>query len=103
VPTLELLAWTNDTTRATAIVLTTTGAYTKSGDLTRRYLGSFRTTAVAGQTEDSLTKRYLWNYYNRLRRQLKRFETASTWTYSIATIRQANGNTSNQVDMVIGV
>lgn len=102
-PTLELLAWTNDTTRATALVLTTTGAYTKSGDLTRRYLGSFRTTTVSGQTEDSAAKRYLWNYYNRVRRPLLRVESTATWTYTTATFRQANATTANQVEVVIGV
>lgn len=103
VPTLELLAWTNDTTRATALVLTTTGTYTKTGDLTRRYLGSFRTTTVAGQTEDSLTKRYVWNYYNRAKRPLRVRITTASWTYASATIRQANATATNQVDIVVGI
>lgn len=103
VATLELLAWTNDTTRATAIVLTTTGSYTKSGDLTRRYLGSVRTTTVSGQTEDSVTKRYVWNYYNRQRRRLFRVESTASWTYTTAAIRQANGAAANQVEVVVGV
>lgn len=103
VPTLELLAWTNDTTRATAIVNTTTGVYTKSGDLTRRYLGSFRTTGVSGQTEDSALKRYVWNYYNRIDRPLFRVESTATWNYTTATVRQANGATANQVEVVQGV
>lgn len=41
VPTLEFLAWTNSTTRATAIVQQN-GINVKSGDATRRLLGSFR-------------------------------------------------------------
>lgn len=98
--TLELLAWTNDTTRATAIVLTTTGTYCKSGDLTRRFVGSVRTTTVAGQTEDSAVKRYLSNAYGRVGRALVRQEPAATWTYTLATIRQANANVLNQVDVV---
>jgi hypothetical protein len=101
--TLELLAWTNDTTRATAIVRTTTGAWTKSGDLTRRYLGSVRTTTVAGQTEDSTTKRFVWNVANRVVRPLQRFDTTDSWTYTLATWRQANGALANQVEVVIGV
>jgi len=103
VPTLELLAWTNDTTRATAIVLTTTGSYTKSGDLTRRYVGSFRTTGVSGQTEDSFAKRYLWNFYHRVRRIGRVLPTTDTWTYNTNTFRQANADTANQLDFVIGV
>lgn len=103
VPTLELLAWTNDTTRATALVLTTTGTYTKTGDLTRRYLGSFRTTAVSGQTEDSITKRYLHNLYNRVRRPMRRVESTTSWTYTTATVRQANAAAANQLDVVVGI
>lgn len=103
VPTLEALAWTNDTTRATPLVLTTTGARTKSGDLTRRFLASVRTTTVNGQTEDSDTKRYLWNHDNRVLRRLRRVETTASWTYTTATIRQARASTDNQVDCIIGV
>lgn len=103
VPALELTAWTNDTTRATAIVLTTTGVYTKSGDLTRRYLGSFRTTTVSGQTEDSAVKRYLWNYYHRVDRPMFRQEGTASWTYTTDTWRQANAAAANQIDIVVGV
>ena len=102
VPTLELLAWTNDTTRATAIARTN-GIYTKSGDTTRRYIGSCRTTAVSGQTEDSVTKRYIWNYYNRSRRTLRAVDATATWTYTTASYRQANGASANQIDVVVGV
>lgn len=102
VTTLELLAWTNDTTRATALVLQD-GVLCKTGALTRRYVGSFRTTGSSGQTEDSVLKRYVWNYYNRVARQLQRFETTATWTYTTATYRQANGATANQVEIVVGV
>ncbi len=41
-PTLELLAWSDATTRATAIAFNG-GVYVKSGDATRRYLGTIRT------------------------------------------------------------
>jgi hypothetical protein len=69
----------------------------------RLYVGSFRTTTVSGQTEDSITKRYVWNNYNRVRRTLERFETTASWNYSTATVRQANGATANQVEIVVGV
>lgn len=85
------------------LVLTTTGTYTKTADLTRRYLATFRTTTVSGQTEDSQTKRYLWNYYNRAPRSLLRLETTVSWNYTLATIQQANASPSNQVDVVVGV
>lgn len=99
---LELLAWTNDTTRATALT-TQNGVYVKTGATTRRYLGSFRTTAVSGQTEDSKAKRYVWNFYNRTSRLMERFEATASWAYTTAVFRQANGAAANQVDFVIGV
>lgn len=100
---LEVLAWTSDTARATALALQD-GVLVKSGATTRRYLGSFRTTAVAGQTEDSYAKRYVWNYYNRVRRGMRAApETTDSWTYTTATMRQANANAANQLDFVVGV
>ncbi len=101
-PTLEVLAWTNDTTRATALAYQN-GILVKSGTATRRYVGSFRTTGSSGQTEDSVTKRYVWNYYNRVMRQLYKASGDTSWNYATATWRQANSNTANQVDLVVGV
>ncbi len=100
--TLELLAWTNDTTRATALTVQN-GFLAKAATPTRRYLGSMRTTAVSGQTEDSFVKRYVWNYNNRVGRICRRFETTATWTYGTATYRQANNAAANQLDIVVGV
>ncbi len=54
-------------------------------------------------TEDSATKRYLWNYYNRIERAMVRKETTSSWTYTTASFRQANNSASNQIDYVCGV
>lgn len=99
---LELTAWSSLTARATALVLQN-GVNVKTGALTRLYLGSFRTTGVSGQTEDSLTKRYLWNYYNRVPRALQVLEATASWTYTTATVRQANGSAANQVEIFVGV
>ena len=100
--TLETTAWTNDTTRATALVLQN-GVYCKTGDLTRRYVGSIRTTGVSGQTEDSLAKRFVWNYYNRVVRNMRVLDGTDSWTYSTATFRQARATGSNQLDFIVGV
>jgi hypothetical protein len=99
---LETQAWTNDTTRAVGLVLQN-GIYVKNGATTRRYLGSFRTTTVNGRTEDSITKRYIWNYANRVTRSMLAVDATVNWTYSVAAFRQANANTANQLDCVIGV
>lgn len=101
VPTLELHAWTNDTTRATALVYQD-GVLCKSGAVTRRYMGSFYTTSTT-TTEDSAANRYLWNYYHRVRRSMVRSESTASWTYTLATLRQANGSTANQLNCMIGV
>lgn len=100
--TLEALAWTNDTTRATALVRQD-GRYVKTGATTRRYVGSFRTTTVSGQTEDSAAKRYLWNYYNRAFRRLYQEDGATSYTYSTGSFRQSHGATTEQVEAIVGV
>lgn len=99
-PTLEFLVWTNDSTRATALT-TQNGVLVKSGDATRRYLGTFYTASTT-TTEDSLAKRYLWNYYNRVARVLQRNEGTASWTYTTNTLRQANAAAANQVEAMIG-
>lgn len=98
---IERLAWTNATTRATALT-TQDGVLVKSGDATRRYLGTYRTTGTIGQTEDSFAKRFLWNYNNRAERALRIVEATNSWTYTTATLRQANNSTANQVAVVVG-
>lgn len=100
--TLEVLVWTNDTTRATALALQD-GVLVKSGTTTRRYLGTIYASG-ANTMEDSYAKRYVFNYYNRVDRPMRAaLETADSWNYTTATWRQANANASNQLDCVIGV
>lgn len=101
VPTLEFLVWTNDTTRATALALQN-GVLSKTGALTRRYLGTFYTTA-ATTTEDSLANRYVYNYYNRVRRPCFKQIDGTNYTYTTNTIRQARGSTNNQLNILLGV
>jgi hypothetical protein len=100
-PKLEMAVWTNDTTRATALTLQD-GVYSKTGATTRRYIGTVRTSA-AGQCEDSLVKRFLWNYYNRSAKKLRVIEATDAWNYTTATWRSANGSTSNRVEIIVGV
>src|ERR1700675_30718 len=52
VPALEILVWTDDVTRATALAYQD-GVLVKSGAVTRRYLGTLYATS-ANQTEDSV-------------------------------------------------
>lgn len=102
--TLETLAWTNDTTRATALA-TQDGVYVKSGDATHRYLGTGRTTSSSGQTEDSESSRFLWNECNRVPRKVLAQSNTDTWNYTTATWRAANNTTTTgvtRIEYVIG-
>lgn len=99
--TLSATAWTNATTRATALV-SQDGILVKSGATTYRYLGTIRTSA-AGQTSDTLLKRFVWNYYNRVERLLFIHDTTSSWTYNDTDWRKYNNSAANAVGMVIGV
>ncbi len=98
--TLELLAWTNGTTRATALVAQD-GVLLLTGATTRRYLGTFYTSSTT-TTEDSAAKRFVWNNYNRVQRKLSKLEATASWTYGTATFRSLNNSTANRVEVVVG-
>lgn len=101
VPTLEKLAWTSTTARATALAYQD-GILVKSGDATRRYIGSFAPTSTT-TTEDSLANRYLWNYYHRVPRAMERLETTATWTSGVTGWRQARATAANQLNYFVGL
>lgn len=98
---LELTAWTNDTTRATALT-TQNGVYVKTGALTRLYLGSVRT-VTASQLNDSFALRHVWNYYHRQVRLSRVAPTADNWSWTTDTYQQWAASAANQLDFVIGV
>ena len=98
--TLELTAWTNTTTRATALALQN-GVYVKTGATTRRYVGTICIVAT-GQCEDSFVRRMVWNYYNRVKRIMTRLNTTSH-AYTTAAWRAWNNDAPNsQVEFVLG-
>lgn len=99
--TLEVVTWTNDTTRATALTFQD-GIYVKTGATTRRYLGTCRTTSVNGQTEDSKVLRFVWNYYNRLERRLLKAD-ATGHDYNTAAWRAWNNDASILTAFVMGL
>lgn len=98
---LELLAWTNTTTRATALALQD-GIYCKTGALTRRYLGTICIVAT-GQTEDSVARRMVWNAYHRVERPMKYVDTTDNWTYAVTAWQQMRGQSTAKVEFVIGL
>jgi hypothetical protein len=97
---LEAVAWTNDTTRATALVLQD-GVYVKSGAATRRYLGTIRCSA-SGQCEDSALKRFVWNCYHRVTRTM-RVTSGAAHAYTTGAWRAWNNDTANRMAYVIGL
>ena len=93
-PAIESLVWTSDTVRATALVLQD-GRYVKSGDPTRLFLGTFRTTAVTGQTEDSKVNRFVANFYNPVAKNML-VDEITAHAYNGAT-RLWNGSSTNNL------
>lgn len=89
---LEHLVWTSDTARATALA-TQDGVLIKSGDATRRYLGTFRTVSTT-TVEDSKAKRFLWNFYNRVGRGGMSATGATHSLTSAAGFQEWNAGTS---------
>ena len=92
-------AWTNSTTRSTALT-TQDGVLVKSGDNTRRYLGTIRSTSTT-TTEDSNEKRFVWNQYNKVRRKMYKHDPTNTWSY-VGSYRPANNNVNNSIQYVCG-
>lgn len=93
VVTLEFLDWTNATTRATGLTRQD-GVWTKTGDATRRYLGSCRARSattfhhrLAG--DDVPVRIDLWNADNRVEHAFTLRALTNTWTYTTATWRPA--------------
>ena len=97
---LESTAWSTGTTRATGLT-TQDGVYVKSGAITKRYLGTIRTTSTTGQCEDSITKRLCWNYYNRVNKRM-RLEDTSSHSYGTASWRYFDNDSSNILEIVCG-
>lgn len=106
-------AWTSDTARGTGAATTELelleGRYVNKVDITNGpaaqrglYVGTIRSDGSA-QINDSLTKRHVWNYLNRVSRPVVVNDATATWTYSTAAFRQANGSTANQIAVVIGL
>jgi len=94
---LVATAWTNDTTRATALTLQD-GVYVQNLTPQYRWVGTFRTTATT-TTEDSDGKRFLVNAYNTVpRRMWKRMGTAHT--YNSTTPQQANADAAMQIELI---
>lgn len=98
---LEGLVWTDASNRATALAYQN-GRLVKSGAATRLYLGTIYINSSGGQTDDSLTKRNVWNYYNRVNRLIFREDTTGH-AYTTAAWQYWNNANTNIVEYTCGV
>jgi hypothetical protein len=105
---LEFVAWTNSTTRATALA-DQHGVPVKTGDAKRRYMGTIRINASGGQCDfipggvGVAGSIGVWNAYNRVSGKAVAQEGALSWTYTTQTWRQLNNSALNQVSIVSGL
>jgi hypothetical protein len=106
--TLELgSAWTNDTTRATALCFFE-GVWLKACDTKankgRRYLGTIRATA-ATMTQDSMSKRFVWNVQNQVPIRDVANDATTSWTSSDNGSWSAvnGGNAAWKHEFVVGL
>jgi len=101
-PALEFVAWTSNTVRATNLT-TQDGIRVKSGDASRRYLGTAYRNA-SGCLDDE-THRWLWNYYNRIEKSMYAIisDGNPTHDYSTNTWRTFGGVTTPQFSYVKGL
>jgi hypothetical protein len=106
-------AWTSDTGRGTGAGTTELEQFDgrrvnknaiTNGPAARRglYVGSVRSDGSA-QINDTYATRHVWNMYNRVLRVMQRTETATSWTYTLAAFREANGSTANRLKFLLGL
>ncbi|MEP0799074.1 hypothetical protein NC990_02920 [Funiculus sociatus GB2-M1] len=87
---LQLIPWASLTARASEILMFR-GIWVLASNPSRRYIGTIRT-ALAGQTEDSTSRRFLWNCHNRRLKTFSALETVSSWVGVGGGWRMANGS-----------
>lgn len=97
--TLEAVAWSNHGAgtgaRATALARQD-GALVKSGDATRRYLGTIRTLSDSGtKARDASQYRFVWNAQNRVQYRDNSTDSTATWTPSGTNFAWAAINAGN--------
>jgi hypothetical protein len=106
-------AWSSDTARGTGAGTTELEFFEgrwvnklaiTNGPAARRglYVGSIRSDGSA-QINDTLAKRHVNNIYQKVPRPMRVVEATNSWTYTTATLRQANASGANQLDCIIGL
>lgn len=99
-PTLASTAWTDNSTRATALT-TQDGINVKTGALNYRYIGTIRINSTGGQCDDSRNHRYVYNSYNQVNRLVFK-ELYDPHDYAETAAQFWNNTNTNFVDFVLG-
>lgn len=110
---VESLDWTNVTTRATALVRQD-GVWVKTGDVTRRYIGTVFLRGAAGTTLDWVTsldlngaatplRMDIWNFSNRVRIGFTMRDTGGDFVWTDDAWRQWRGDINAQVEVISGI
>lgn len=106
---LEAVNWSLPSARVTGLTRVN-GVWTKSGDPTRRYLGTVRPRSAttyrvlrAANFDSSSAGIDYWNLQNQREAAIQLTGSASDWFYTPQTIRQANGNANAQIECVAGI
>lgn len=94
---LDVTQWTNTTTRAVALDKQD-GVLVKSGDPTRRYIGSIRMSPTNGQSEWIILTTNstfqitlsLYNHYNQVPISVTKMIPAASWSYAVGAWRNVN-------------
>jgi len=100
---MELQDWASAIARSVGLALTD-GVFTKSGDQTRRYIGTFVPDSATSLDYD-FNRKTIYNYYNRI--QVRALVTHSSLSYLIpdtgGSYRQVNADPNNKIEMIIGI
>lgn len=95
---MEKEVWSTNSSRLKNLTYQN-GMLVKSGCATSLYVGTIYTSSTA-YTQDTTSQRFLWNYYNRVERNLVAVDTTDTWTYTTAAWRAQNANTTDGVGRI---
>lgn len=102
---LEAIPWSNSgygTSARASAISRQNGVWVKDSDK-RRYVGTIRMTAVAGQCDTNNANQFVWNAQNRVPRSLY-VTDAVTYTYGASVFRFANNSsTSARVNIIVGL
>jgi len=96
--TLELVEWTNTTTRATPLSAQD-NVFVKYGAPSHRYMGSVYVTS--GVAADTCEARHVWNVNNRIIRPMKKTAASDAWSYNTALTWRQSENLA--LSFVVGV